>query len=350
MKLLPLLTLIPSALTLSLPPGGHRHPKRQLGTWSTLAPIPLFPRQEHTTVALSSTSLAILGGIIPTTSGGANTTSLVQLYDIPTNTWKTLAPLPTPLNHLNAATIDGKIYVLGGLELSANNTWTATPKSWVYDPATNKWTDIAPMPASEARGSAAVGVYNKQIFLAGGMNVLEPFAGGRQGTVDVVSAFDTASGKWLSLPETAKKLPEGRDHAGAAVVDLRLYVLGGRDKGQGNVKGSVFALSLGRLDVGWRTMKGVMPTPRGGVAAAKLGRKVYVMGGEGNPAEGSKGVFGEVEVFDPVKDAWESAGKMSVPRHGTYAVPVEGKIYVPGGGTQQGAGAVDLLDVFVPAA
>ncbi|KAK0623927.1 hypothetical protein B0T14DRAFT_428787 [Immersiella caudata] len=346
MKLPLLLSVLPSVHSLSLP----RQANPPLGTWSTLAPIPLFPRQEHSTVALSSTSFAILGGIIPTPTGGANTTDLVQLYDIPSNTWKTLAPLPVALNHLNAATIDGKIYVLGGLEVASDGAWRATPKSWVYDPSANAWSAIESMPASEARGSAAVGVYNKQIYLAGGMSVLEPFAGGKQETVDVVSAFDTASGKWLALPETAKKLPEGRDHAGAAVVDMRLYVLGGREKGQGNVKGSVFALSLGRLDVGWRTMKGVMPTARGGVAAAKLGRKVYTFGGEGNTAEGSKGVFNQTEVYDPVKDVWEVSGPMKVPRHGTYAVPVEGKIYVPGGGTQQGAGAVDLLDVFVPAA
>ena len=347
MKLLPLpLILTSSALSLSL---HARQP--DVGTWSTLAPIPLFPRQEHSTVVLNSSCFAIIGGVIPTATetGRAvtNTTSLVQLYNIPSNTWTTLAPLPVALNHPNAASIDGKIYVLGGLEVAANGAWQGTPQSWVYDPASNTWSALEPMPASEARGSAAVGVYNKLIVLAGGMSVLEPVAGGKQETVDTVSAFDTVSGKWVTtLPETAKRMPERRDHAGAAVVDTRLYVLGGRDHGQENVKGSVLALSLGRLDIGWRTMKGAMPTPRGGVASAKLGRKVYVFGGEGNPVEGSKGVFNQVEVFDAAKDTWEVLAPMKVPRHGTYAVAVEGKIFVPGGGVSQGAGPVDLLDVF----
>jgi len=264
-----------------------------VGNWSTLAPIPLFPRQEHSTVLVNTSCFAIIGGIIPTETG-ANTTSLVQLYNIPTNTWSTLAPLPVALNHPNAAAIDGKIYVLGGLSATNEGTWRGTPQSWVYDPTSNKWTELEAMPASEARGSAAVGVYNKLIYLAGGMSLLEPFAGGKQETVDLVSVFDTASGKWITstlLPEKARRLPEKRDHAGAAVVDMRLYVLGGRDSGQRNVKATVFGLSLERIDVGWRTMKGIMPTPRGGVAAAKLGRKVYIFGGEGNLAEGSRGVF-----------------------------------------------------------
>jgi N-acetylneuraminic acid mutarotase len=332
--------LISSALSLSLP-------RADVGSWSTLAPIPLFPRQEHSTVLLNSSSFAIVGGVIPTETG-VNTTALVQLYNIPSNTWTTLAPLPVALNHPNAAAVDGKIYVLGGLAAASDGAWRGTPQSWVYDPKANKWSALEPMPASEARGSAAVGVYNELIFLAGGMSVLEPVAGGKQETVNTVSAFDTELGKWVTLPETAKWMPEGRDHAGAAVVDTKLYVLGGRERGQANVKGSVLAISLGRLDVGWRTVKGVMPTPRGGVASAKLGRKVYTLGGEGNLVEGSKGVFNQVEVYDAAKDTWEVLAPMKVPRHGTGAVAVDGKIFVPGGGVSQGAGPVDVLDVFVP--
>ncbi|KAK0647195.1 hypothetical protein B0T16DRAFT_376308 [Cercophora newfieldiana] len=340
MKLPLFLPLIPCAIASCIP-------HSDIGTWSTLAPIPLFPRQEHSTVVLPPSSFAILGGVIPA-EVGANTTALVQLYDIPTNSWKSLAPLPVPLNHANAASVDGKIYLLGGLEVASDGAWRATPKSWVYDPAEDKWTEIESMPVSEARGSAAVGVYGKTIFLAGGMTVLHAVPGGQQGTVSAVSAFDTVSGKWVALPEGAKAIPEGRDHAGAAVVEGKLLVLGGRDQGQANVKSTVFALDLERLGEGWTTRKGAMPTPRGGVAAAVVGKKVFTFGGEGNPAEGSRGVFNQTEAYDTVQDKWEVLGPMKVPRHGTYAVAVDGKVYVPGGGISIGAGPVDVLDVFVP--
>ena len=90
-----------------------------------------------------------------------------------------------------------------------------------------------------------------------------------------------------------------------------------------------------------------MPTPRGGVAAGVVGKKVYVFGGEGNPAVES-GVFGEVEVYNTVRDRWDSAGQMRVPRHGTYAVGVGRQVYIPGGGVRQSGAPVADFDVFEP--
>jgi N-acetylneuraminic acid mutarotase len=114
------------------------------------------------------------------------------------------------------------------------------------------------------------------------------------------------------------------------------------------VKGDVFALDLGRLEKGWVTKAGKMPTPRGGVCAGAVGSKVYVIGGEGNPAEGSEGVFDQVEAYDIRKDTWESLGKMEVPRHGTSAVVVGRGVYIPGGGIKLGGAPVDTFNVFYP--
>jgi N-acetylneuraminic acid mutarotase len=126
-----------------------------------------------------------------------------------------------------------------------------------------------------------------------------------------------------------------------------MYVLGGRDHGQGNVRDTVFALDLCDLKAGWKTRAARMPTARGGVAAGIVGTKVFTFGGEGDNSVDS-GVFNEVEAYDTVADKWETAGTMEIPRHGTYAVGIEGKVYIPGGGTVQGGGPVANFDVFVP--
>lgn len=332
---------------------GRHHDASTPGDWTTLSPIALLPRQEHTTVAISPTLLAVVGGIAPNSSapGGFVTTPILQLYSIPDNKWRSpleAAPLPLALNHPNAAAVGGKIYVLGGLAVAADGAWRAVPDSWVYDPATNAWSALEPIPAAEARGSAAVGVCGSTIYLAGGMRALVPAAGGVQDTVDTVVAFDTAGGKWIPLPEPATRMPEGRDHAGAAVVGRTFHVLGGRLRGQVNVKDTVFALDLEDLSGGWTTRKGRMPTPRGGIAAAAVGTKIYTFGGEGNPAEGSRGVFDQTEVYDTETDGWERLGSMVVPRHGTSAAEVGGVIYIPGGGTSQGGAPVDAFNAFAP--
>ncbi|KAF2629418.1 galactose oxidase [Macroventuria anomochaeta] len=318
-------------------------------SWNPLASLPI-PRQEHTTVYLPPSTIAVLGGIIPTNDTSTlpiATTSLVEFYSIPNNTWSTSVPLPRAMNHINAAVVNRSIYILGGLaDLGEMQpAWRAVPDSFIYSPGSGAWTSIPGLPVGEARGSAAVGVHDGKIVLAGGMSDLELSGNATQSTVSVVSIFDTERREWVKLPSKARYLPEGRDHAGAAVVGGKMFVLGGRTQGQENVKDTVFILDLCNLNAGWSVSKARMPTPRGGVAAGVVGGKVYVFGGEGNRGTES-GVFDQVEVYDKVRDRWESKGSMRVPRHGTYAVGVGRRVYVPGGGTRQSGAPVADFDVF----
>ncbi|KAL2265312.1 hypothetical protein VTJ83DRAFT_6412 [Remersonia thermophila] len=361
-------------------------PGRKDAHWKELAPIPLFPRQEHTAVPLNATHLAILGGIIPgsSPSNPFPTTPLIQLYSISTNAWVSLPDLPVPLNHPNAAAVDGKIYLLGGLsDEVGDGVWRGDGRSFVFDFASFAWSELPAMDEANGdvpRGSAAVGVDSDTgiVYLAGGMTKLPLVEGqGHQESVDHVSAFDTRQGRWVTREQFARgrdeaevakirTMPGKRDHAAAAVVDGVLYVLGGRVDGQENVRGEVFALDLKGLlegtggkgkgkgkgkdeDVqGWVTKRARMPTPRGGVCGAAVGGKVYVFGGEGNAEEGSEGVFDQVEAYDTRRDRWESAGRMRVPRHGTAAAAVGRGIYIPGGGVKLGGAPVDTFDVFYP--
>ncbi|PSN61331.1 galactose oxidase [Corynespora cassiicola Philippines] len=329
---------------------GHSYPHpASAPSWTPLANIALFPRQEHTTVFLPPSTITILGGIIPGSANSSITTDIVQSYSIPNDTWKSNTPIPLPLNHLNAAVCEGKIYVLGGLAepMKGVLTWPGVANSWMYDPHLDKWTDIPGLPRGEERGSAAVGVYKDKIYLAGGLSFVDLVETGEQRTVSIVSIYDTAKQQWLEVPSAAKTIPEGRDHAGAAVVGSKMYILGGRDRETKNVKDTVFILDLDDLEMGWGISQTKMPTPRGGIAAGVIGGEVYAFGGEGNAAVES-GIFDQVEAYDTVKDEWRSVGRMDIPRHGTYAVGVGKNIYIPGGATVQGGGPVAHFDKFSP--
>ena len=115
-----------------------------------------------------------------------------------------------------------------------------------------------------------------------------------------------------------------------------------------NRKDTVFVLDLEDLSAGWTTAKGKMPTPRRGFATGIVGTKFYTFGGEGNPDKSSNGVFKEAEVYDTVTDSWAKLEPMKIPRHGSYAVAVDGKVYIPGGGTASGTPATAAFDVFTP--
>ncbi|KAL8393815.1 hypothetical protein RB595_003533 [Gaeumannomyces hyphopodioides] len=338
----------------------------RLGHWQALNPIALQPRQEHTAVALNATTFALVGGIIPAPGGGGGggnspsdwaTTDMFQLYNVETARW-TLGPtLPFAVNHANTVVVGDSLYFLGGLVPDPDGNWVASGASHVLHnisslPASAaadgpQWQPLAPAPAGAARGSAAVAAHGGRLYLAGGMLRLIP-----QDTIDSVVAYDVAADAWVpsaSLPPLAATMPEARDHAGSAVVDGTLYVLGGRRWGQNNVRDTVFALDLSDLAAGWAVRPSRMPTARGGVAAAAIGSKIYTFGGEGNPTNGSAGVFADTEAYDVRADAWERLAPMEVPRHGSWAVSMpDGGVYVPGGGIRQGGAAVERCDVFWP--
>jgi N-acetylneuraminic acid mutarotase len=307
-------------------------------TWIDLAPIPIGTIQEHSTVLLSETLLATVGGIYTNTT----TANDLLLYDIPSNTWSHGAPIPVPLNHPNTAVHGGKLYVLGGL--AGSFPWVATSAAYVYDVQNDSWSPIAGMPTGEARGSAASAVHNGTIYLAGGETTING------PTVDIVSAYHIPSDQWIPVPEPAARLPAGRDHMAYAQIGTKFYVLGGRENGQTNVKDTVFILDLADLAAGWKTSTARMPTARGGLTGAAIGRKIYTFGGEGNPAPNSSGVFNQTEMYDSVTDTWTRLPAMQVPRHGTSAVAAGGKVYIPGGGIMQGAGGVGVFNAFVPRA
>jgi N-acetylneuraminic acid mutarotase len=85
----------------------------------------------------------------------------VEKYDVDTNTWSTVAPLPSPRSDLAAVAHGGKIFVFGGC------AGPVTSEVDMYDPPTNTWTTgLAAMPT--ARASLAAGHSGQSVYAIGG--------------------------------------------------------------------------------------------------------------------------------------------------------------------------------------
>ena len=136
-------------------------------------------------------------------------------------------------------------------------------------------------------------------------------------------------------------MPTPRDHLGAGAIKGRLYAVAGRNN-------TSFTLgNLEEFDPLTRTWSArvPMPTPRSGVAAAVVHDRLLVFGGEGN-ARDPRGVFQEVEAFDPDANRWQSLPPMLTPRHGIGAAVLLSDIFIPGGASVQGFGATDVHEVL----
>lgn len=291
--------------------------------WTTLPPLPGGPRQETAVVARGQEVL-VLGGF----DENGMVVDDVEIFDATTGAWSDGPALPTPMHHANAAVVGDTVFVVGYLE---GLGFTAHEDCFSLRPGETSWDICMAMATSERRGASAIGVSGTEILVAGGF---------RGQAVADASVFDTSTDSWSPLPP----LPTPTDHLVGGVVDGRFFAIGGRDTDITAFHGAVLELAPDRAS--W-IARAMMPTARGGAAAAVFGGRIYVFGGEGN-AGAPSGVFADVEAYDPTADSWMALAPMKTPRHGTGAAAVIDRILVPGGATTQAFGAVDTVESFVP--
>ena len=92
----------------------------------------------------------------------------------------------------------------------------------------------------------------------------------------------------------------------------------------------------------WRN-RPPMPSYRSGIAAAALGGKIFVFGGEG-----IVGSLRRVDAFHPKERFWSTRAPMPTGRHGLAAVAAGGKIFVISGGTEPGETLSGKNEVYLP--
>src|SRR5439155_10548380 len=101
------------------------------------------------------------------------TVKSVNSYDPATNTWSTLAPLPVAVSHIaSACFVLGTRIVIAGGETAHD---VATNRVTAYDPIANTWTSLSPLPAARFSG---VGIaINGDIWFTGGSSTTTTWKG-----------------------------------------------------------------------------------------------------------------------------------------------------------------------------
>ena len=154
----------------------------QLNTWTMGAPLPDHNHSAAAYGILSDGKLHVVGGYDHTT----NTVSRSHVvYDFDANTWSTAQDLPAPRYWSSSGVLpDGRLIVAGGLL----NSSSYRPETYIFDPATNSWTQVASMPA-------ALG-YHPGAVIAGRFHTFM----GHNSTTNVNSyyIYDPASDTWSS--------------------------------------------------------------------------------------------------------------------------------------------------------
>ena len=281
--------------------------------WRDLTPAP----SARTEVAAAAVGplIYVVGGY---TADGATVPTL-EVFDSGSGRWEVGPPLPVAVNHAMAATVDEAVYVFGGYLASG------APSASAYRLESSGWRLLAELPQGRAAGTAvAVG---GSVYVAGGI--------GPDGLATQMLVYDTAAGRWSVAPGPTTS----REHLGGAGFGGRVYTVGGRAAGVGNLSAfEVYDPGTGS----WTTLPD-LPTRRGGLAAAATcSGQVIAVGGE------AEATFEEVEAFDVASGAWRTLPPSPTPRHGLGVVTIGTVLYTLSGGPQPGlhvSGAVESMDL-----
>jgi N-acetylneuraminic acid mutarotase len=151
--------------------------------------------------------LIVVGGW----GAGRRLVAATAIYDPATDAWHEAAPIPTPRDHLTAATVGGLVYAIGGRPFNPDRNYDVVE---AYAPPPNdRWTTRSPMPSR--RGGLAAAVLGDRIHVVGGET--------RNSVFRNHEVYDPATDRWIAVDP----LPVGRHGLAAAGVGGKLYVIGG---------------------------------------------------------------------------------------------------------------------------
>ncbi|HSB43586.1 MAG TPA: kelch repeat-containing protein [Nitrospira sp.] len=313
----------------ALPVSTHSvQPEPDRGVWRTAAPAPT--KRTEVAAATLNGKIYVVGGFEQPGLGNLLNlaiTASVQEYDPSTDRWTTKASMPVGLHHVGIGVTGGRLYVIGGYTQSGLTVWHPVATVYAYDPATDSWAERATMPT--ARGALSVTVHEGKLYAIGGYD--------RNANSAAVEVYDPERNAWTSRAP----LPTPRDHLASATAAGKVYAIGGRVNGDYRRNLSVMEL-YDPVTNRWARAAD-LPTARSGITAAEVGGRIYVFGGEGGG-----GTFRENEAYDPVRDTWQTMAPMPTGRHGLGSAVVQGRIHVLSGGPTPGGSFSDLNEVFTP--
>jgi N-acetylneuraminic acid mutarotase len=148
----------------------------------------------------------------------------IDLSD-PESGWQSRADLPRAADHFSHAEVNGKFYVFGGehghhgLGPDASATYIQHSDVYMYDPATDNFTQKTSMPFGSSHLEGQTLVVGTKVVLIGGI-----LDGGDSNVTSRVRVYDTVSDKWTTLSTRFPKRVDGGD---AIYYNGKIYLTDG---------------------------------------------------------------------------------------------------------------------------
>ncbi len=275
---------------------GFVHPPNTQPAWTTMAPMPTA--RTGLIYATVNNRIYAIGG-----ANGSTTLKTVEEYDPATNTWANKAPMPTARAYMAAAAINGKIYVVGG----STNGSTTLKTNEVYDPATNTWASKAAM--TTARMGLGAAAANNKLYALGGTTTSSALKNNEE--------YDPGTNAWT----TKKQMTTARIWLSTETVDGIVYAMGGY-----NGTRSLSANEAYDPVANSWTSKAALPVATDSMGSAVIGSTIYLLGG-------IQSIFltNSIRAYDTTNNAYSSEINYPSSASGMAAAALGNLIYSAGG-------------------
>lgn len=287
----------------------------ELATWEHLPDAPF--RVFEAAVITVDQQTFVFGGF---RNKAIQASPQVWMYGATTKAWTRKADLPVVFTHAPPVQVGDRLWFAGGF--LGDSPGPATDKVWKYDWRADTWTPGPPLPALRGGGGL--------VYVAGKLHYFGGYTEDRNTNSSdhwVLDPSDTLHPQWIR----ATPLPIPRGHLSAAVVDGKIYAMGGCD-GHDPYPSDLAAVH--RYDPATDTWTQVasLPFPRSHFESGTMVRngRIVIVGGRGR-LTGMESVE-DVTEYDPVADRWTALPPLPERRHSPIAFLVDGRIITGLGG------------------
>lgn len=237
--------------------------------------------------------------------------------------WHVSTPLEVARSHSPTAECKGKLYAFGG----GGPNFQSLNSTICFDPETSEWSARADMPT--LRSGAVAATINDRIYVIGGGFRQED---GNFRFLRTVDIYHPETDTWESGPD----MIEPHDYPAVAVLEDKIYVLGGHhpDATQGGPKTDPGFDFCERFDPTTNTWEAIapLPTPRFALSAVVADGKILAMGGVAFKPEGFNN-FTVIESYNSNTNSWSPIDGFALPwpAAGLGAAMAKDKLYIFGG-------------------
>ncbi|MDD3538824.1 MAG: kelch repeat-containing protein [Atribacterota bacterium] len=160
-------------------------------------------------------------------------------------------------------------------------------------------------------------VAEDKLFIFGGENWEEPVP---------TEYYDFNTSEWGKY--NIESWPPAGENSAAVTVNDNIFCFAGENESGSNKKAFIFDIKQGT----WEELPGEASMGHVDGAAAVIGDKVYLIGGEDDSLSNEGFDYAKaVDIYDTKTNRWELGPECPLPRQDTWAVAVGTKIYLLGG-------------------